>query len=353
MKILIRTPLSSFSGYGRDGIGLVRAMLRAGHDVRIMPQGAQPPLPVEVADLFTKGAEGPFDLVLSHCDPSASFITQVEKRLCDVRALWTMWEWTSLRAWKGVHKNLRAQFPVLTDIVGYDEVSLMALRDAGAPRRMRFHKALGGYDPELWQGGNPMRDGQPFRFAMVGDLAARKDPATVIGAFAELKREMGSEFADAELHLKPMNPHTIPPFLVDEIPRLKIHLGSWDSTMLRDFYCGINVLLVSSRGEGKHLPSLEIMTTGGTVIAPEWGGIAEWMDEEIAYPLKYEQRPMPGKPGALFAAVDKDHLKEVMWHTYTHRDEVLMKGDLASQVIPQRHSWDAAVGNMLGSLGLG
>lgn len=251
--------------------------------------------------------------------------------------------------------------------VSYDDVTHQAFehymdRMALLPKSHPFHMtederplhviAQGGYIPGDWrapEGDEDQRnwsDDGPFRFCMVGQLHIRKDPMVAVMAFKELKEEMGSEFADAELHLKTAAPG-LHSSMEEWVPKLRIHYASWPQQILQQFYWSMNVLLAPSRGEGKNMPALEMLSSGGSVIATNWGGHTTWMDPTYAYPLDYTLAPEPPFEQCMSARASKDHLKELMWHCYTHRDEVKRKGEMGSVLIPQRQNWDAATENML------
>jgi glycosyltransferase involved in cell wall biosynthesis len=61
VKVLLRGPLSPYSGYGRDGIGIALALLERGHQVSLSPTHTDPPLPREIAGLLTQPIEGPVE----------------------------------------------------------------------------------------------------------------------------------------------------------------------------------------------------------------------------------------------------------------------------------------------------
>lgn len=69
MKVLLRSPLSTYSGYGNDGLGIIQALLRRGCDVYLQPTHIDAPVPQNVANLLTKELKAPFDLYLTHTDP--------------------------------------------------------------------------------------------------------------------------------------------------------------------------------------------------------------------------------------------------------------------------------------------
>ena len=95
------------------------------------------------------------------------------------------------------------------------------------------------------------------------------------------------------------------------------------------------------------MPALEFQTTGGAVIATNWGGMANWLSPLYAYPLDYSLVPvMPTLPNCKQARANKEHLKELMMHTYKNRAEVKQKAYLASQTLPSMCSWDSVVDRM-------
>ena len=58
-------------------------------------------------------------------------------------------------------------------------------------------------------------------------------------------------------------------------------------------------------------------------------------------------RAFEDKPWAAHdARVSVEHLKDVIWHIYTHRGEAREKGELASRVIPQMCDWPVVVENL-------
>ena len=693
MKVLVAVPLSVYSGYGNDGIGLIMALLRKGIDVRLRPTHVDPPLPKEIAHLLTKELEPPFDLYLNHVDPLQLKQTDHNAEHATLSVGWTMWEMTSLAGAEAVEeipKNTEA-FDL---ILGYDPVSVQALSTVIPVDKLGMLQ--GGFSPEVWQ--PPVeRDwtGDRFGFCMVGQLHDRKDPFLAIEAFRELKQERGTDFEGAELHLKaqPLDAKVLTPFgwafmgdlqvgdvvcapdgsvqtvqgvypqgeqdiyeitfkggattrctedhlwvtktlyeknwsvkslqemldaglragksyrhrvpLTDPVagfsepcrhdaldpyllgalvgdgsltqgaivvaaeeemverlskivadygcdlvqtgrplcygiraadgsrgtpilktlhslglmgkkahekripasymftdaekrlallqglmdtdgtvnidsglvafhttspqlasdvadlvrslggvaalhtpypgrwkdssgahhegrmvhpvritlglcpfrlsrkaqawqevwrrrkhafeqtvvdvklvgraqaqcikvsgdhqtyitddyvvthntnipglhpmmeqwcPKLRIHYTSWPQEVLKKFYAAQHVLLAPSRGEGKNVPAMEMMTTGGTVIATNFGGHTQWLNRDYAYPLDYELSKVNGIDGCLWASAKKEHLKELMWHTYTHREEVREKAHRASQAIPEMCSWDSVVERLM------
>lgn len=339
MRILLNIPLSPYSGYGNDGIGLSRAFMRAGADVYLKPTFVQAPLPTDVALLLTKPLEGHFDIVVQHVDPDALDAPETLRAVGDLIVGWTMWEYSSLQN-SAQYDTLRERIELFDAILCYDQVTADSFREV-------FDGPLpvlqGGFWPEDWAPVQRDWHSDRFGFCVVGALHSRKDPFVAIEAFRQLKEERKEEFDGAELHLK-TNVPGIHSSIERMVPKLRVHYTVWSADVLRSFYAKQHVLISCSRGEGKNMPALEFQSTGGVVIATDWGGHQQWLDERYAYPLDCVLRPVsPDFPTTLNARASIEHLKELMWHTYTHRDEVAEKGRLAAEVIPMDRSWDTVV----------
>ncbi len=353
MKVLIRGALSSFSGYGHDTIGLAKALIDYGADVYLQPTHVDAPLPPEIAGLLTKELKAPFDLAIHHVDPAQLGMKENTRRAALINVAWTMWEFSTLDNLKGrsrLYKNLAAYDLVL----GYDSVSSGALQmHVDSAQRVKgsvgpvLGTLQGGYWSNIWPTVSRDWKSDRFGFCMLGQLHDRKDPFTAIQAFQELKEEHPIDFEPATLSLK-TNIKSLHPAMERVIPKLKIFYEVWDIPTIKKFYGSNHVLLAPSRGEGKNLPALEFMSTGGAVIATNWGGHTSWLSDQYAYKLNYDLKPIDLQhPNCLQARASKDHLKELMWHVFTHRDEVKQKGDLASNVIPMMMDWSSVVQKLL------
>lgn len=190
----------------------------------------------------------------------------------------------------------------------------------------------------------------PTHNCMNGQLHARKSPYVTIQAFTELKYERpgawdasnpeasGFDSARLGLHTTIGDPLVVFGHL---IPGMKVWHEMWEKPVLEEFYRAAHVLVAPSRGEGKNLPALEMMTTGGAVAATNWGGMTQWLSPEYAYPLDYTLGPTDAAypDGAFDAKVSVATVKEFMWHAFTHRGEVREKAELAARVIPQMCDW--------------
>lgn len=337
VKLLLKSPINSNTGYGNDSIGMILAMLRAGIDVRLEPNHVAPPLAPEITDLFQKKLDAPFDLVVHHIDPMQLGVSKTYTMASQINVGWSMWEWPTLEPMRkrGSFKSRVQNFDI---VLGYDDVTLEAF-SSRMPKKVSLAKLQGGHDFSGWDYRERDWEGT-FRFTMVGQLSDRKNPYCAIQAFKELKDEHPEEMENVEFHLKETLPF-IPPQIEQWCPGLFIYSGNWSREKLKEFYYGCHVMVMPSRGEGKNIPCLEMLSTGGSCIATNYGGMAEWLRSEYAYPLNYEYRaPVNNSLEGAGANADINHLKELMLHCVRNRDEVKRKGELGSRVIPEAMSWD-------------
>ena len=346
MKILVQVALSTFTGYGRDGIGLVQALSRTGADVYILPIAVDPGIPADIARILTKEARGPFDLYINHTDPGQLEAPKEIVSEATVSVGWTMWEWSNFDT-LNTKSTLRKRLQGFDMILGYSHIDMDSLADYyDGPLRV----LMGGYDPALWKYDHTREWDGPFRFLMHGQLSSRKSPFASIRAFSELYNEHKDFAQDARLSL-----HTTTPGVhsrVEDIyPGLRVFYESWDTETVLKFYSSGHILLAPSRGEGKNLPALEFMSTGGSVIATNWSGMRNWLSTEYAYPLDFKLTPAdPAFPKSLSAQPNISHLKKLMLSTFRNREQVREKGKIASRTIPNMYNWDAVVGRLFDNI---
>ena len=364
MKVLLKIPLSEFSGYGNDGIGLAQAFMRRGDDVYLQPTHVSAPLPEEVAKLLTKRLEAPFDLFINHVDPMQLACSPEVSESAGVTIAWTMWEYTNLLNMdKKPLKTMRKRLKNFDALVGYSDLDPESFAPYyDGPKFVQ----QGGFNPEDWPEIERSVSDKEFYFFMIGVLSERKDPWKAVHAFQMAKAEDPEFDRWARLSLKTTAPglhskiedlfrQPIPGAEPDpetgQIPEyssLRIFYDIWPKEVVQQFYAVQNVLLAPSRGEGKNMPALEFMSTGGTVIATNWAGHKQWLNPEYSYPLDFTLEQVDiENPDTQNARADVEHLKNLMLHCFHNRAEVREKGKLAAQVVPAISSWDAVVQRLL------
>lgn len=337
MKVLLKGPFSSSIGYGNDMIAMVKCLINWGADVRVQPTYCEPPLPMEILTTFTKSMTGPFDLIIAHITPMDIAASSNMKNSADCVVGWTMWEFSNFDLMTPHVETLKKRLEKFDVVFAYDQVCADALK----PFYENTKVLQGGFDPEKWTWAPRDWDSEVFRFCMLGALNFRKSPMVAINAFKELK-DSEPDFEKCELHLKTSLPgQSLHPMMEKWCPGLYLYQDIWSLDQIKEFYSRMHVLLAPSRGEGKNLPALEFMSTGGTVIGTNWGGHVQWMSSEYAYPLNYTLTAHdPVFSDCLSAEPDKDHLKELMLNVVRNRGEAKRKAEIASRIIPKMCSWE-------------
>lgn len=382
MRVIVKSPFSIFAGYGQDGYGMVRALDRWGCDVYVQPQWQDVPIPRDILHLWTKQLEGPYDLVINHWDPANLNMRSDARSMTRCAVAWTMWEFapapgpvTMTRQVQGDdgemvteeyldepksgliphcghledkegEPGLSKRLELFDLVLGYDSVTMASL-EPYIPEHVGRAILQGGYESREWK--QEKRDWHTptdFTYLMHGALNSRKVPWTVVEAWVQLCQERPEFVKGAKLMC-----HTLVPGLFPEMneiykdKRLRVLMEPLTHEELQQFYANGHVLLTPSRGEGKNLPALEFMTTGGVVAATNFGGHTQWLNDAYAYPLDYDLRPtFAQRPDAAHdAKVSVQTVKDAIWHIYTHRDEAREKAELAAQTIPKMCDWEVVV----------
>lgn len=360
MRILVRSPIGTTGGFARDGIGLIKALSDRKHVVDVQPEAVLTPLPPEIAQLLTFPITDGYDLEIHHVPPNGAEVGMFNKQRSRKVVLWTMWEWDTFP--KSVPSYANTSFIKNYDqVVGYTDQTLEVFEAEGflgedQPRVV----VQGGFDPSPWFSlddpkADPYREMTPSRknqwgtcrFAMVGHLAARKNPYTVLTAFNELKEELGDEF-DAELIFKTGFPMLPPNY---DAPGVKViqEIG-WSDAQLRQFYWSIDCLINVSWGEGKDLPALEATMCGTPVILNATPGHLGWVHPYIQPLLPVTKMNMDPEYVGYFTS--KDDIKTAMLDVYRQRVVAYDRAKQLSAYVGRQVTWDYRVEKFGQEIGL-
>ncbi len=361
MKLLLRASFNRYTGYGNDGIDIARWLDKLGVDVIPWPAvTVLPGIPEDFAMLMTKTAPRtggrnvydatvtflpPFDIRIAP-DTASARPVGLPLKIAPLHYGWSMWELDKL-----AHRDMRGHgmgqrpWKRLTRMYAATEVSKEAFEFYDPATEYKVLPM--GIDPSTFKVVPRKVDG-PTKFFMVGELHQRKDPWLSIEAFRALKNEHGDDF-DAELHLKTNVQGTIPEQIEGWVPGIYVHRGHWPYHELLAWYEDMTCYLGPSRGEGALKPPMEFMAMGGTAIATFWSGPTVWLNDEVGYPLRFRLRLQDANDvdSPREARASSAHLKELMWHVHTHREEVRDKGMLAATHIRTNHSWEKVVGELI------
>lgn len=345
MHILLRCHFASTSGYGRDGIGIAQALMRMGHTVDVYPELVGPPLPKDVAELFTYPIKPDgYDIELHHVPPTSAFAGKYNKTRAKKVVLWTMWEWDTFPEQVEGYDKAEEYIKKYDHVVGYTPQTLLAL-DKFLGEGQQTSVVQGGFDPDPWvpAADTPYADqyprripaDAPFIFSMVGHLAIRKNPYVALIAFNNLKKKMGDDF-NAEFWFKTGYPLMPPDY---DAPGVKfIQEIGWSNEDLRKFYWKTNCLVNCAWGEGKDLPPMEATMCGTPVLINDTDGHRGWVHPSIQ-PLVPATTKDAGN-GYIGRYTDVDDLAEAMLHCYNNRYEALNRADQLASFISKTATWD-------------
>jgi glycosyltransferase involved in cell wall biosynthesis len=181
---------------------------------------------------------------------------------------------------------------------------------------------------------------EPFRFLWIGAPNPRKgyEEMTIIS-------ESVRGAPDIEIYLKTT--------VTGELKQYgNVIFDSRDITTkeLVELYHSAHCFILPSRGEGWGLTLCEAMATGLPCIAPKHTGHSMFFSDYVGYPCKYEQKSVYEPNYELETKAyfpDTIDIIELMWKVYTHYDEALAKGKLASERIRNKFTWKQAAERMV------
>jgi len=214
-----------------------------------------------------------------------------------------------------------------------------------------------GFDPDYFHPGiRGKRFSDKFTFLSVFEWGERKAPELLLETFASAFHHRD----DVLLVCKIINndPSIDVP---SEIRKLKLgpaadrililHNNKIPSAWMSSLYRSADCFLLPTRGEGWGMPIMEAMACGLPVIATNWSGQTEFMNETNAYPLRVK-RLVPAEArcvyytGFSWAEPDAEHLRHLMLHVTEHRKEAAEKGRIAAADMHARFTWDHAAARM-------
>lgn len=357
MKILVRTPFGYNSGFGRDGIGLVKALMKRGHFVNLTDTYVHPPLPTLISDTLRYPVGDNYDLELHHINPAGAMFPFGEESRSKLKVLWSMWEWDTIPENENL-EAMQANIPYYDKVVCYTQQTQEVFQKYNLlPEESLILQ--GGIETDLWspitesgdlamENHTPRRFAldTPFQFAMVGMLSMRKNALTVIRAYGELREELGDGF-NAELILKTGYP-VLPPGL--HLPGVKwVNNINMSNQELKEFYWSIDSLINVSWGEGKDLPSMEAALCGTPIIINDNPGHKMWNHPGIWDMLPSTQMPMMGGYEGYFT--DVETVKSGMLSAYRNRVPRFQKVENLRSYILRKMDWGTkieALGKALG-----
>ena len=346
MKIGLRSAYSQRNGYGKDGVGLARAILDRGHDLRTAPTMVDVPIPKDIAMLFTLPYDYPLDLAIYHVEPQSVQLSEPNSHIARKNICWTMIGWDSIE-----HARFRDDFAErikrFDHLVVYDPSSLEAV--SGYFPSERTHMVMGGYEADAWSlPTEPVERPQVYTFGMLGLLGPRKGPMSAILGFMRCREKYGDDF-QAQLVLR-----TNFPFIPEgtKLPEgVYVEVGYWNPKQVQHFYWSIDTFLAPSSAEGKNLPPMEALASGTNVILSDLPSHKMWCDPSMATFVETQRAEIAANHEGLM--VHPEVMAEAMWDDYTNEAKYRLRAFQAAQRLPAQMDWSKCLERLSLTLNLG
>lgn len=189
---------------------------------------------------------------------------------------------------------------------------------------------------------------QKFRFLWVGAPNKRKGYDEIMWVWDRLKMKNRN---DVELYLKTAGARGLKyDHKVTFGTNLIVDSRDVSTEELASIYHSAHCFLFPSRGEGFGLTLAEAMRTGLPCVATHYGGMLDYFDEEVGYPLGYfignAEFTFPRSDGRHIRVWSRLGMPEVGdlagWMDYipNHYDEALEKGKKAHERIAEFFTWE-------------
>jgi hypothetical protein len=273
-KITIRGALVSWTGYGRIAEMLGRGLEARGVSVNYEPTQKDPRyhgLPEFVTSRIVDQSETANLMLLDLPSYGGDLRTH---------AHFSMWEVTGISE-IAVSRLNRAKLVIVPCAWN---AACFSANGVTAPIRivpLGVDIGPGGFPPQP-----PPNEG-PFRFGVAARMAhggLRKGVADGVDAF--LVAFPSDPDVRLEIKLFPDCEYDGP-----KDHRVIVNREPMNSVQMANWYRGIDVLFVPSKGEGWGMHTHEAMACGRPVIASLYGGTAEFVDRSCAWPLDYTFEP--------------------------------------------------------------
>ena len=338
-ELTLRSYFSNYFGYGLHGLQILKDFDAFGYKVRGIPIG------VDFRDENFRHGRTDDDAFIRRVivgdDPAYDREVVLGLPYLQLpddgrkRVFFTMWD-TNRLPLKGV-ENLNRMSHVI--VPSEWNASLFNASGVNAPLSI----SQLGIDTSVYNYVPPNVDG-PCVFGTGGRQTAggiRKNIHELIAVFTRAFPDQ----KDVRLHLKTFpDEATVKTF----DPRVKITNAFLSPRNMAVWYAELTAYVSFSNSEGWGLMPQQAMAVGRPTIAPKFGGMREYFDEGVGYPVDYRLVPCGGiyaqdtfSAGGYWAKVDEDALIEQMRWVYANRGHAHELGKTASERA-LRYSWQAA-----------
>lgn len=329
-RVVLRGVPDGYSSYSFHWMHVVRGLGRLGYDVNTLPidfnQDNAQAIPSWAAETIVRKLQAEDWEMVIHCP---SFAPQELVGPDQKQVVYnTMWESTRLPPDSLVTLNNCKAVVVPSKW----QQLVFSAQGLTAP----IYVVPMGVDTDFFQA-KPREKKDVFVFGAAGRTMAggcRKAIPEVVAAFQCAFD--GRDDVRLEIKCYPEDPD-----ISSTDPRIKLVREFWDKGQLADWYCHIDCFVSASRGEGWGLMQHEAMATGRPVIAVPFGGITEFFDDRVGYPVSYKLTPADGhyEGRGHFAQADFGDLIDQMQIVADGGSDVQTRS-MAAAVRAAHYSWE-------------
>lgn len=221
----------------------------------------------------------------------------------------TMWETTRLPKEAILNLN-RAELVIVPSTFNLSTFNAQGVRRPMAKVNMGIDTSIFKYAPPIQK--------DYYVFGTAGRTAAggcRKGLQDVVDAW---RKAFPKRVKDVRLVIKC---YPDDPDLNFDDDRIKLMKAFWTRNQLAKWYEKIDCFVSASKGEGWGLMQHEAMATGRAVIAVPFGGITEFFDDSVGFPVGFDLEPAKNHydNGGLWAKPKKEDLVDRMRELYNRR----------------------------------
>jgi len=190
-----------------------------------------------------------------------------------------------------------------------------------------------------------------FTFLSVFEWGPRKNPEMLLRAFTE-------EFTKADdvmllLSITNRDPsvnvrHEIERLELPDGPPMVVMVNpGFSEYQMGALYRSADCFVLPTRGEGWGMPVLEAMACGLPAIATSYGGPADYLHDDIGYPLNVRSLVpargwRPYHDGFEWAEPDDDHLRFRMREVFDRPEKAHLRGLAAAAEVASNYTWEHA-----------
>lgn len=336
-RVTVTTHLNSFTGYGQLSNEVIRGLVHKGYDVNVRAVAKSEPfgsrIPVDIlARCVARPQQEPWEILIHPPD----FAPTPGKKT----AYFTMWETARITP---AAKTFLNQADLILTPSAWNAACFSA---AGIDKPIRIVPL--GVDPSIYRY-QRLPESEPFIFGAAGRTAhggARKGIDDVIEAFSQAfpAGEPGSRRFRLKVKLFPDCEAKDP-----QDDRIEFIRGFLPEEKMVEWLASIHCFVSAARGEGWGLLQHQAMAIGRPVIAPKYGGLAEFMTDENSFPVPFKLVPSGRfyKGCGVWAEVDVGDLVNMMLtvtahFSWPHFEETAWKASRDAR----RFSWDRCVNKL-------